>query len=285
MAEEPQGYIDVPRDDGTLVPLKVEAHTIIAPEHLAKNVKMNLGRPLPRFVHRAGFGVPKNEPLAVVAAGPSLNDTYQKILDFKHVLVCGSAHDHLIRLGIVPNYALVCDGGKEDKGNYSLPQKETTYLIASQCDPSLFEHLKDHKVEMWHYRGQCAPTPEEEREVLNGEPSLSWGSSVTIVAIQICMFLGHQDLHFFGFDSCYGDHGMSHHCTKISGSMEYQKMPATVGGKTFISDLALMEQANQFFRIQEAQHQFLHSTIYGGGLIAEMVRQGDPALQKYVSLA
>ncbi len=238
---------------------------------------------------RDGLGITKNEPLAIVAAGPSLEHTIDRVREFKHVLVCGSAHDYLVRQGVVPTYALVCDGGKEDKGNLSMPQKETTYLIASQCDPGLFDHLADYRVEQWHYRGQAASDLDQERVLLNGEPSLSWGSSVTIVSIQLCMLLGYQDLHFFGFDSCYGGEGSKQHVCKIHGSMDYQKMPATIGtgakAKTFVSDLALLEQANQFFRIAEAQHQWIKCTIYGGGLIAEMVRQGDPELQKYVSLA
>ena len=46
-----------------------------------------------------------------------------------------------------------------------------------------------------------------------------------------------------------------------------------------------MEQANQFFKLVEVDGQFFHSTIYGDGLIAAMVRYGDQALSTFVSLA
>lgn len=279
--DEPLGYIDT-IVDGRVSPLKVETHQIIEPEHLAQNVAANLKREIPRFVQSSGYRRLTSEPLAIVAAGPSLNQTIDRVRDFDNVLVCGSAHDHLVRLGVIPTYALVSDGGKEDKGNLSLPQKDTTYLIASQCDESLFEHLKDYAVEMWHYKGQIGL---QEAEILNGELSIAWGSTVTINAITVAMMLGFQHLHFFGFDSCYGDYGLAQHCCEIAGSMEYQKMPAKVGDKTFISDLGLMEQANQFFRYVEANGEFFHSTIYGDGLVAEMVRHGDPGLSKFVSLA
>ena len=78
---------------------------------------------------------------------------------------------------------------------------------------------------------------------------------------------------------------MDHHCCEIAGSLEYQKVPAKVGEREFISDLGLMEQANQFFKLVEVDGQFFHSTIYGDGLIAAMVRYGDPALSTFVSLA
>ena len=129
---EPQGYVDIPTDDGRMVPLKVETQTIIAPAHLAENIKANIKRDVPRFAYRPGLGIAREgrPPLAIVAAGPTLNDTIDRVRGFEHILVCGSAHDHLVRAGIVPTYALVCDGGVEDKGNLSLPQKETTYILA-----------------------------------------------------------------------------------------------------------------------------------------------------------
>lgn len=283
--EQPHGYVDVIRDDGRVVPLKIETRTFIEREQLAKNITANLGRDLPRFVDRLGFGQIRNEPLAIVGAGPSLSETVNRVRDFENVLVCGSAHDFLVRQGVIPNYAVVCDGGKEDKGNLSLPQKETAYLIASQCDPGLFDHLSGFHVELWHYRGQATETLEEEAVLLNGEPGLAWGSCVGIVSISIARMLGFRHLHLFGLDSSYGNYGMDHHCCKIAGSMEYQKVPATVAGRTFISDLALMEQANQFFRYVEDQYQYFHATIHGDSLIAHMVRHGEPGLEKLISLA
>ena len=283
--DQAEGYIDTVRDDGSVGPLKIETHTLIAQEQLAKNVSENILRDVPRFHGRPGFAECRHESIAIVGAGPTLRETVDKLREFEHILVCGSAHDFVVRAGIVPTYALVSDGGKEDKGNLSLPQAETIYILASQCGPGLFDHLADHKVEMWHYRGQCATDPKEEAEILKGEPAISWGSTVTINAVQMAMLLGFQDLHFFGFDSCYGDYGMAHHCCDISGALEYKKFPAKIGDQEFISDLGLMEQANQFFKLVEVDGQFFHSTIYGDGLIAAMVRHGDPALSTFVSLA
>lgn len=281
---EPQGYIDVVDDAGRVNPLTVQTHTIIPAEQLARNIRENLKRPVLRFHARPGglYSV-RHGALAIVAAGPSLRETINRVRDFEYVLVCGSAHDYVVRAGIVPTYALVADGGMEDKGNLSLPQQETNYLIASQCDPGLFEHLSGHKVEMWHYKDQCA-RGEEEVKLLGGEPSLAWGGSVGVLAISIAMALGFQHLHFFGLDSCYGDFGLAHHCTQIAGAMEGQKTIAKVGKHEFISDVGLMEQSNQYFRLVEVYGKYFHSTIHGGGLIAAMVEEGDPELSEYITL-
>lgn len=283
--EEPRGYIDT-EVDGLVVPLKVEARQIIDPEHLSKNIAFNIKRDVLRFVNRPNLTLLKHEPMAIVAAGPTLNDTIEQLREFKNILVCGSAHDHLVRLGVIPTYALVSDGGVDDKLNLSLRNKETTYLIASQCDPSLFDHLEGYNVEMWHYKGQTG-SPEDEKALLRGEQAIAWGSTVTINAVHVALLLGHQDLHFFGFDSCYGDHGLKQHCCEIVGGLEYQKIPVKVAGteRMFISDYGLMEQANQFFKLMEFWRQFFHTTIYGDGLIAAMVRNGEPGLSDFVTLA
>lgn len=284
--DAPQGYVDYIYND-QVIPLNIECQTLIARDHLAKNITTNLAREIPRFVQGNGFRDVKREPVAIVGAGPTLRETIESVRGFKNVLVCGSAHDYVVRKGIVPTYAVVADGGAVDKENLSLAHKETTYFLASQCDPSLFEHLSDFNIEMWHYRGQATPDLEEEAKLLNGELSICWGTTVTLTAIYIAMMLGFQDLHFFGFDSCYGDYGVADHCCKIAGAHEYEKMEFTVGPekKKFISNMGFAAQAEQFFKIVEADGRYFHSTIHGDGLIAEMARQGEPGLEKYISLA
>ena len=285
--DEPLGCLDLITPDRGTIPLKVECQAIIPSEHLAKNIAVNLERDVPRFVVNSGRTILKNEPLAVVSSGHSLNDQFDELGKFKNILTCGSAHDHVVRHGIIPNYAIVSDAGKEDKGNLSLRNHETLYILASQCDPGLYEHLKDYRVEMWHYKGQAYPSLEEEAEALNGEPSIAWGSTITMNSFHLAFLLGFQHLHFFGFDNCYSEYGVDQHACKISGGISYDKQPIYAGKEKrfFISNLALAAQCEQFFKLVEAWHQWIHVTLHGDGLAAEMVRQGDPALQEFVSLA
>ena len=281
--DEPAGYMDVVTDDGRVVPLTIQTCQILDPTQLRENVAENLKRNPKRFFGREGFFSRKEGPIAIVSGGPSLRRTINDLRDFERIISCGSVHDYLVKNGVVPTYAVVCDGGKEDKGNLSLPQKETTFLLASQCDPALYEHLKDYNVEMWHYRGQLG-TPQEEAEVLKGEPSMAWGSTATINSVVLALALGYQHLHFFGFDNNYEDYGLASHCDQIKGGVEYDKVPVTVGGRMFITNLNLITQVEQFFKLMELDGQFFHSTIHGDGLTAEMVRNGEPGLEKYVSL-
>jgi hypothetical protein len=280
-----EGFIDVAINDGRSVPLNIETSTLIKFSKLAENIKANLERGIPRFHQRPNFGACRYEPLAIVGAGPSLKQTIEKVKGFKNVLVCGSGHDFAVRNGIVPNYAVVCDGGVDDKKNLSLKQRETIYLIASQCDPGMFDHLEGYPVEMWHYRGQAVERLEDEPQLLNGEPSMGWGCAVTLVAIDLALGLGFQHLHFFGLDSSYGAEG-EHHCAKIHGSLDYDKNIAKIGEKEFVTDKGLMVQAEQFFKLVMANNCF-HSTIYGDGLIAAMAQaciDSDPAWANCMSV-
>lgn len=283
--DEPQGCIDTVVN-GLVVTLKVECHSIIESGRLAQNVATNIARDTPRFTSASGLANVKREPLAVVSCGHSLNEQLDALREFSNILVCGSAHDHLVRAGIIPTYAVVSDAGVDDKLNLSLPNHETLYLIASQCDPSLFDHLAGHRVEMWHYKGQAAANDEEEAVLLRGEPAIAWGSSVSINAVHIGVLLGHQDLHFFGFDNCYSRKGSTHHACEINGGVEYQKVPIEVGAnkRLFISNLALMAQVEQFFKVIEAWREWVHITLHGDGLPHEMCVQGDPGLEKFISV-
>jgi hypothetical protein len=285
--EEIKGYIDITLN-GRVVPLTVQAEQVIKPELLARNIAINLARKVPRFTDTSGRSIlRKDEKIAIVSGGHSLNDQFDELREFKHILVCGSAHDHLVRQGIIPTYATVCDGGREDKGNLSLPQKETIYVIASQCDPNLFDHLEDYNVEMFHYRGQTGRDLEEEAKLLNGEPSLGWGSTVTLISIHVALLMGFQHQHFFGFDNCYSEYGVAQHSYDVVGGFEYEKKPVYVGEKKrfFISNMGLATQVEQFFRLVEMWREWIHVTLHGDGLPHEMVRQGDPGLTKFVGLA
>jgi hypothetical protein len=274
------GYVDN-IVNGERVALEINCVSNADLSVLKHNIETNLKRPLPRFTDRPGFMMCKGEPLAIVAGGPSVKKLIPRIAEFKNILVCGSAHDFLISQGIVPTYAVASDA--DPSGYLNNPHKKTTYLLASQCKPEVFDALEGYKVEMWNLRGQIAPEYEEDLAFFQGEGTISWGCTVTLNAIQISMMLGFQDLHFFGLDSCYANDGSSH---AYAGPGEDNKIWVEIGEERqcFLTSLAWMAQAEQFFRLVEVDGRYFHSTIHGGGLIAEMVRQGEPGLSDLVSL-
>lgn len=281
--DEVRSYIDVVRD-GAVTQLEIVCTSFVRPEALAENVRTNIKRDVPRFHKVSGLQVSKHDPLAIVAGGCSVQRTIDTVRGFEKKLACGSAHDWMVEQGITPTYALITDGVSNMKNCITKPQKETTFLLASQCEPALYDRLSGHKIEMWHFRGQVTADPDEEKEIFQGEPVFNWGCTVTLNSIAMALMMGYQHLHFFGFDSCYPDFKNTHAYNAHSAFIP-DKHFVRVGPRGFITDMGMMAQAEQFFRLVQVHGQYFHSTIHGDGLIAEMVNQGDPALLNYISLS
>lgn len=290
MSDNLQGFIDVCNAEGNLIPLVVDGHTIIARSRLAANVVINLERDYPRFLGNSGRGIRHEEPVAIISGGPSLADYLDRVREFKYVIACGSVHDYLRQQGIVPTHAVVSDAGKDDRHNLSLAHSDTTFLLASQCDPALYDHLKGHKIEMWHYAGQAADIGQDEERLFRGERTMTWGGMVTLSAISLALQMGFQHHHHFGFDGNYGEHGLKSHVAPVFGGKDYAKVPFLVpagdpNGRWFVSDMNFAEQANQYFRLVEYLAPWVHSTLYGDGMTTEMVKCGDPYLKTFITLA
>jgi hypothetical protein len=282
-------YLQVVGDDGALVPLTLVCKKFMDGDILVRNVKNNLKRTHLRLAERPDILTCKHEPLAIVAGGPSLRQTVTRLADFKNVLVCGSAHDFVSRAGINLKYAVISDGIPTMVDYLQAPQTGCTYLVASQCDPNLFEHLEAAQapIQIWHYRGQVCEVAEE-AAMFGDDRCICWGSSCTINAIQIALLLGYQDLHFFGFDCAHA--ADAHHAYEVPDfTPTTSSVPevALIGDDStaIVTDKGLIMQAVQFMQMIESEDGlYFNTTIHGGGLIHEMVRQGNDELRKRVSL-
>ena len=73
----------------------------------------------------------KSDPVACVNFGPSLNDTWEKIRDFKYIITCSGAYKFLIDRGIVPTYHLDVDPRPHKIKLIGTPNPRTEFLIAS----------------------------------------------------------------------------------------------------------------------------------------------------------
>lgn len=144
------------------------------------------------------------DPVAVVCFGPSLNDTWEQIKDFKFVISCSGAHKFLVERGIIPNWHVEVDPRSHKTALIGPPQKETEYLIASTCHMDVFNHLEGFDVKLWHV---FSGDDYAHRTLPHGEWALTGGSSVGLRALTIARFLGFCDLHVFGMDGCEGASG------------------------------------------------------------------------------
>jgi hypothetical protein len=211
----------------------------------------------------------RDEPIAIVCFGPSLQDTWEEVRKFKHVMSCSGAHPFLIERGIIPNWHVAVD---PLPGNtvrlIGTPHKDVEYLIASACHPDVFKHLEGFNVKMWHV---FDPSDEGIRLLPPGEWALTGGCDVGMRSMSLARFLGFRELHIFGRD---GNYRSAEKQSGHAGSHPGQATPVCeveYGGKKFRTTPAFAEAARQMKHELDALAD-VKATFYGEGLVQAMMK-------------
>lgn len=214
-------------------------------------------------------GTKRSDPVAIVGFGPSLNDTWEKIREFKYVISCSGAHKFLIERGIVPTFHIEVDPRPHKVELIGKPHKDVQYLIASACHPKLFDHLEGYDVSLWHV---FSNEEDVQRMLPPGEWAITGGSSVGIRALTIARFLGFVDFHIFGMDGCDGKTGKhaAPHPNQAKGSL-----PLDYDGVTYYTTPNFLECAKE--TPGELDHlPGVKATFYGEGLVQHIMRNHKP---------
>jgi len=208
----------------------------------------------------------RTEPIALVNFGPSLNDTWEKIREFKFVMSCSGAHKFLVERGIIPTYHIDVDPRPHKVGLMGTPQKETQYLIASTCSPALFEHLKDFDLKLWH----IFDTDENGFRMLPpNEWALTGGCSVGVRTITMARFLGFTDLHIFGMDGSYGTSGQH---AALHPNQNKKPCVLAYDGKDYETTPSMLEAARNTWHELDMMKD-TKCTFYGEGLVQAMAKK------------
>ncbi len=207
----------------------------------------------------------RSDPVAIVCFGPSLNETWEKIREFKYTMTCSGAHKFLIDRGIIPTWHAEVDPREHKIKLVDQPHKDVEYLIASTCHPKLFEYLKDYNVKLWHV---FDPGDEGLRLLPPGEWALTGGCGVGLRAMALARFMGFTDQHIFGMDGCEGASGShaSEHPNAIKKfcTTEYK-------GVIYKTTPALLEAARQtWYELNSLKD--VDAKFYGEGLVQAMAK-------------
>lgn len=232
------------------------------------NIATNRQRDVPRLHELPMYGKYRHgETIAIVGGGPSLNDTLDELTKIETVMVCGSAHDYVVAQGLSPRYAVMCDADKSEADFITRPLHSCTYLVASCCDPSVFDALAGYDVVMWdNDQGDHEIFGADARHAIQG------GCTVTLKAINIAIMLGYIGRHhFFGFDSSFTDAEYAYGGNPTNG----RPLLVKVSGRIFSSTTGWLAQAANFRDMVLAMPHFFTPTVHGDGLIAAMIQNGD----------
>lgn len=241
---------------------KLAVQYCIKPWQKMEQIKANIARVPGRIKEVIEL---RTEPIALVNFGPSLQQTWEQVGNFKFVMTCSGAHKFLVDRGIIPTFHLDVDPRPHKVTLMGPPHKDVEYLIASTCSPRLLDHLAGFNAKLWHIFDS-----EEEgyRIIPHGEWQITGGCSAGVRTITLARFLGFTDLHIFGMDGCFqggGSHAADHpNAPKAGYVLEY-------GGKEYVTTPSMLEAVKNTWHELDMMKD-TKATFYGNGLVQEMAK-------------
>ena len=207
---------------------------------------------------------PREDRLSIVCFGPTLHDTWSEV---KHpALTVSGAHDFLIERGFVPDWHMDCDPRPHKVKFTEKPHKDVTYLMASCCDPRVWENLNGHNVKVWHMH--------------NGKDTTDWvsknapwsavvggGSTAGLRAIQIGGILGFRKFDIYAMD-CSGAKGNLR--ASESGAPPQNAMQAKIGGRVFDTTDLMLNAATEYIQHIRA-YPMIDCRLHGDGMLKAIV--------------
>ena len=238
------------------------------------------------------FGEAKLRPIALVGGGPSLKgkDIQNELKRFYAANVsvaCGSSHDWMVENGILPNYCVVCDPDPISANYLKHHSNYTKYLIASSCDESVFELLKDEDVYIWHnWSDETGYLEKLEALDPNYTFAIAGGCTVGLRSLTIALMMGYSKVHFFGFDSCLGKDD-ARYSYLLSSDAELMGNIHTIrvgvgapSDKVFRCEGYHLAQAAHFKQFYRDYSDYFTPVIHGEGLMKEVLELAHMEAQR-----
>jgi len=246
-----------------LRPFTMTVRCVASDEELYRNISSALARNLPVLGQHVAHG----GTAVLVGSGPSVASQLEAIRNAKeqgHVIVAlKDAHDWLIDHGIYPHIAVAIDPQESRAKCFKRPSSRVDYFIASQCHPSMFDHLSAYHVQLWHLyvrKGQTVPPC--------GTPLIAGGTTTGLRTITLFYSMGFRHFELYGFDSCLKDGALRMNGDKPDPDDKVSEI--VVDGKMFYCSPAMVAQAQEFQNIYTTAPD-IQIRAHGEGLIQTIV--------------
>lgn len=229
-----------------------------------------------RGLQTVGQYYPHESVAILVGSGPSILGQLDRIREERakpgrYLVALKDAHDWLVEHGLVPDYAVALDPQASRAQIFHHPQTKTTYLIASQCHPDMFDHLAGYPVQLWHpyiTPGQTVPPP--------GTPLVAGGTTTGLRAITLLYSMGFRQFELFGYDCCVQDGALRMNGT-VPRPGDDQLHELVVNGDSFLCPPAMTAQASEF-QLLFLSMPDIQIASHGRGVITSILaaRQAQP---------
>ena len=251
-----------------LQPLRLVISKVSAVDGVVSNIERNsllgLREFQPAFYSHDGTFV-------VVGSGPSLAGFADEIKaeQAKGRPICAikGAHDWLVEKGIFPNLFFSIDP-RDRRNNVKLMSPGTVYMLASRCDPIMFEHLKGREIVLVH----TLSSDDENKWYVNKKKYLVGGMSTSgLRAVNMAYWSGFRNFVFYGMDSCNAPDGVT---KRIDGSLTGQTTDVIIDktGRKFICNIAMAKQAEDFQKLYQMMPD-IHIESKGDGLLTAIIEE------------
>jgi methyltransferase family protein len=250
-----------------------------AHEKLLANVRKACARRLPWFQ-------PEDEHaghVAILGGGPSLVDKIEEIQwrqsIGQDVWVLNNAHKALEGTDIWYDRQVLLDA-RPETASFVCPDVGE-YLIASQCDPSVFAKLHGEIVTLFHVNSPGMDFLSEEKE--RAAYLVGGGTTVGMNAMALAFLLGYRFIHLYCFDSCYRDG--AHHAYPQALNDGEPVSETLFGDKTYQCASWMVSQAREFLEVVPGyMDDGAVVTVHGKGLLPDiglqMLGVRSPAQQR-----
>lgn len=238
-------------------------------DRCCENRKKNVEMGLPSWKRDREI---KTEPIAIVGYGPSLNKTWERIRDFKHVWSTSKSHDFLISKGIMPERHFDLDPRAYKAEFITNPQPTIQYCLSTHIHPSYIRKLLHHHCKVCLYHVDIDPTKKFDPN-LRLDPRYQHMKARFDVGVQCAEAAfrdGYREQHWFGIE--YGHEAGNTHAGEHWGvSGKQQRFQIDVDGRFFETN------AMFFHGLMLAEHFFcdralVKPTIHGDGLLGHFIK-------------
>lgn len=207
--------------------------------------------------------------VAIIGGGPSVVDMLEEIRwrqgQGQQVWVLNNAAKALT--GITADAQVLLDARPE---NVSFITEASEYLIASQCDPGVFDALTGRTVTLWHVNSPGMT------ELLGDEKArpvalIGGGTTVGMNALALAFCRGYRKIHLYGFDSCYRNG--EHHAYPQALNDAERCNEVLYAEKTYSCAPWMVGQAQEFMELAPAyEADDCIITVHGSGLLPDIAR-------------
>lgn len=237
-----------------------------AQEVLLSNVHSACARDLPWF---DADNVPHDRHVAIIGGGPSVKDKLDEIRwrasIGQDIWVLNNAGQILD--GIRPDGQIMLDARPQ---NRAFIADAAEYLIASQCDPSVFDALSTAPVTLWHVNAPGVET------LLKDEKArvtylIGGGTTVGMNAIALMVSRGYRFIHLYGFDSSFRDG--EHHAYPQALNDRDIRSEVLYRDKTYVCAPWMVGQAQEFMELAPGyEADGVTITVHGSGLLPDIAK-------------